>query len=351
MQNNTHDCKSDSDSDLARINWDSGSDNHEQENKLFELSNNDDQKQQLCETEIKTKLPLELTTRDHLKAMEQIYSVMYHFQIKIEFGLVFEIIEACYKTNRKSVNCNQKRRICSHCCLSVGNEVTLVTKLVFEWKNAQTTHCCQNSNKFSIYPDKKSRKCSVNEQNNNYTGIFHPKYHMKCRCNSDPIDGCCIQFPTNSFKSLQQFLISILKEHKIRYNVDCKSELYSYIITTYTISDCDNQFLSQYFQYENINTNITSASASVITNITSNREANVYDDISQPPSPSPPPPLNPKKRNQNSAGLENTNHMYSKKRKLSQQSVLAQSAPKYTETELIVLGAIEELCHQSQYDS
>ncbi len=85
-----------------------------------------------------------------------------------------------------------QRRICSHCCVTNGN----VTKLVPEWTGCTNNHQCKNSVKLTIYGDKKSSLCFSNEINPKYCGIFHPKYHMKCSCNSDPSDGCCITFPT-----------------------------------------------------------------------------------------------------------------------------------------------------------
>eukprot|EP01084_Bolivina_argentea_P011408 21318_1 len=204
-------------------------------------------------------LPTALTERKHLKAMEQIYSLLHHFNINISFEMVYEIIDACVTSNTET-DTYKKRRICSHCCLDSGQRVL---RFVKEWATERNNHWCDQK-KLTIFPNKKSNICLQNELKQDYTGKFHPRNHIKDPCSGETIDGCCLQFPTEKFASLQTYLNTELQKHKIKWNVDCKSNLLSYITTTYTITDCASQFLSQYFkQYQtsiqnisNINNNI-----------------------------------------------------------------------------------------------
>eukprot|EP01084_Bolivina_argentea_P007008 13209_1 len=318
---NQNDSSDDSDDD---INWDSSSQStnvHENGEELFDTTQQNsisidishsieqERDQPLESKEEKPELPIALTKSDHLKAMEQIYSLLHHFNIQSSFELIYDIIASCLISNERTAS-HTKRRICSHCCLYESGQVQ---QFVAEWGTESNCHTCCNNTKFSIYPEKKSKLCLLNETKQDYTGIFHPRCHIVDPCTNKPMNGCCLQFVTKNFQRLQINLKSQLQHHKILYNVNCKNILLSYITDTYTISGQNQQLLSRYFQKQYQQSNRANNSSQLSPSQSPSIESHSIGSISLSPSPPPPTQIN-SKRKRNMANLNNSEPVHKRQR-------------------------------------
>eukprot|EP01084_Bolivina_argentea_P039266 72575_1 len=191
----------------------------------------------------KPNLPIELTQNDILDAIEKVYRLLQHYNIQIEFNLIYEqVIKACNSPNSPNCTCRQ-RRICFHCCLKKNADKYECHKFVTEWKpkgkkrryiktQIRNDHNCTGIGSHTIYDLRASDKCLAGKSD-----LLGPQYHPNNVCSGEKHVGCCITFPTDDVEALLEYLSRQI--HCTNCNIQSEnfnSSLYKYLNDKYNIS-------------------------------------------------------------------------------------------------------------------